>query len=53
MMGILERIERAVARVTWRLYDEAVAEYGERKADEMVGPNSRWLMDRYPDERGR
>lgn len=48
-MTILERRERALARLTWRLYRSAAESCGEDEARGMLGDVSRDLMERYPE----
>ena len=48
-MTLIERCERALARLTWRLYRRAAESCGEDEARGMVGDISRDLMERYPE----
>lgn len=51
-MDAMERVERLLARIAWKLRDKAARELGEDEAEAMIGEKTREYMERYPDEMG-
>lgn len=51
-MDVIERMERLLSRIAWRLRNKAIRELGEAEAEAMIGERTRDYMESYPDERG-